>query len=410
MTGHKRRSRWLPAVVLLMVTALYPTPGPTLTLSEAQQRAEQHNLQIRAFRSAVQAAKNAARQARHVPNPEIEVALEDFGRNEVEVSLSQRIEMGGRRGARMQEARARRKAAEAALEAATIRLRAEVLRRFTAAVAARERIHIADSLIALSDASVASIRRRVEAGATKELDLVRAETELLEMEVESRGLERDYLLARKEVALLWGDSTEPLWEPAGAFVVGPEIPTLSDLRAAVGDHPDAVMLDVEVEILEAQLRAERAEAFPEVEIGAGYLRNGETGEKAALLAASVSLPLFNRNQGAVSQKRQEIEGAAHTRGAAQLARRAEAELIRAEIVTLTERIDVMRESILPRSEHVFSELSAYYQRGAVGILEVLEAQEELLETWLEQTDSLRDRAALAADLMELTGTKLEVLE
>jgi cobalt-zinc-cadmium efflux system outer membrane protein len=389
---------------------LFPARGPTLTLAEAQHLAKRNSLELMARKSGVRAAENAARQAGRVPNPKIEVALEDFGRNELEVTLSQSIELGGRRGARVREARAHEKIAEAALEAAAIRLRAEVLRRFAEVVAARERILIADSLIALSDTSVASIQRRVAAGAAKELDLIRAETELQEMVLEREGLERDYLLARKEVALLWGDTSEPLWEPAGAFVVSPPIPALRDLKAAADDHPEAIILDREADILEAQLRAERAEAFPELEIGAGYLRNGETGEKAALVAASVSLPVFNRNGGAVSQKRQEMVGAAHTRGAQRLARHAEAERIRAQILTLTERIDAMQESILPRSEYVLSELTAYYQRGAVGILEVLEAQEELMERWLEQTDSFRDRATLAAGLLELTGMELEVLE
>lgn len=410
MTGYNQCASWLRVVLPFIITALFPSCVLTLTLSEAHRLAERDNLQLAALQSAVEAARSAVRQSRLLPNPEVEIALEDFGRNELEVLLSQSVDLGGRRGARVREARARQRAAEAALDAARVQLRAEALRRFGAAVAARERIHIADSLIVLSEASVLSIQRRVDAGATMRLDLIRAENELQEILLERAGLDREYQLACKDLALLWGDTSEPLWEPVGTFVLHPVVPPLRDLRTAADGHPDAAIRQIEMDILEAELGAERAEVFPELAIGAGYLRSGETGESAALVGVSVSLPLFNRNQGAVAQKRHEIEEATHVRGTERLARHAEVERIRAEITTLTERIDGMRQSILPRSEHVLSELTEYYQRGAVGILEVLEAQGALLERWLEQTDNLRDRAALAADLLELTGTELEVLE
>ena len=87
--------------------------------------------------------------------------------------------------------------------------------------------------------------------------------------------------------------------------------------------------------------------------------------------------------------RQEMEGATHARSAERLARHAEVERIRTEITTLTERIAAMRESILPRSEHVLSELTEHYQRGAVGILEILEAHGPGIDTRSHAVDPIQ---------------------
>ncbi len=401
---------YIAAVALGGLAGFYPARAPALTLSDVYERVERESLELKAARSSVQGARGGISQARRVPNPEVELTLEDFGRGEVEVTVSQDIGLGGRRSRRVQAARARFAAEEAELQSAMLRLRADALRGFSATVAARQSVSIGDSLVSLAETTVVSIRRRVEAGAAMPLDLIRGEAELEEVRLARRGLELEYLLARRGLALLWGGIGEAEWEPVGDYVRSPELPPLAELIAAADQHPDMRKLDFEIDVLNAELALARAEALPEIGVGAGYSRNSETGEHGALLGASVSLPVFHRNQGTTVEKYHEIDRAEDVRAREQLARHLEVERVRSEIAWLTGKIDVMRESILPKSERVLRESTKHYQEGAVGVLEVLEAQGALLERLLEQTDNLHRRAELAADLIELTGVELRLFE
>jgi cobalt-zinc-cadmium efflux system outer membrane protein len=403
-------SRWLYVVLLLLVCGMSIASEPTITLQEAFQRVDQNNLELKALRSAVKAADGAVRQARLIPNPEAEIELEDLGRSTTEVVVSQTIGLGGTRGARIRLARAAAQAAEIELTLAGLRLRAEAMRRFGATIAVKQKLTFMDSLIVLAENTMVSVERRVEAGAAMTLDLVRAETALQEIRLERAGLEREFLQARRELAMLWNEVSEPNWEPAGMLTCSPFYLSPDEINAALESHPAIRLLETRSMAAREERAEARAGRFPELSIGVGVLLDNEQDQRASLLRASVSMPLFDRQQGTFSQKGHELQQAECLRNNEITARRTEVTRVATELTTLTERIATTQRTILPKTEQILTELMDYYRQGAVGILEVLEAQRAVLEKWLEHTDNLRERTALAADLLKLTGIECEVLE
>lgn len=410
MTENHHHLLFFRLIPVFVLAAICSANDQTISLSDVYERIEQDNPNLKAFRSALKAAESEVRQAHLLPNPEAEIELEDFGRNVTGVALSQAIPFGGARGAGTRLAHAKGKAAEIELESARLQLRAEAMRRFGSALAVKQKRFLVDSLVVLAGNTMDSIERRVEAGATMALDLVRAKTALQELVLERAGLEREYLQARRELSMLWDDAGEPNWEPAGVLVCSPFHLSTDEITLAVDNHPDIRLLENDVSIAEEEGALARAERLPALDIGVGVVLDNELDEYASLLRASVSLPLFNRNQGTIARMGHKQDEAEHIKNSERIARRTEVTRVVTEITTLTERIATTRNTILPNTEQILSTLMQYYKQGAVGILEVLEAQQAMLETWLEHTDNLRERTALAADLLELTGIECEVLQ
>lgn len=410
MIRIRQYAKNMPFLLLLMFVGVCPANEQHLMLFDVYEMIERENPDIKAYQSALAGAAGGIRQARLLPNPEVGIGLEDFGRETVEIMISQAIEFGDKRGSRVRVAQAEQAIAQIELEAALLRLRSETMSRFGTVIAAKRRVTLVDSLLSLARATKVFTERRVEAGAAMAIDLVRSETALQENELEKRSLETEYLLARKNLAVLWGDPRDVDWEPVETFVCAPLEISLEKIRHAADDHPDLQILEKNILLIEEERSVERSAAFPELTLGAGFLRDNVADESVSLIQASISLPMFNRNQGAVSKKSFEIEQANHLLHSERLTRWAEVERVMGGIAILTERIQILEKSILPNSEQILKVLMDHYQQGAVGILEVLDAQQSLMEKWIEHTEDLSERASLAGELMALTGTECEVIQ
>jgi len=408
MIRTRQYGKRTPFLSLLMLAAVC-SATEHLILTDVYELIERENPDIKAHRSAIAGAARGIRQARLSPNPEVEIALEDFGREIVEIVISQGFEFGDKRGSRVRVAQVEHATAEIELEAALLRLRSDAMSRFGTVIAAKRKVTLVDSLLSLARTTMVFTERRVEAGAAMAIDLVRSETALQENELEKRCLETEYLLARKNLAVLWGDPTDVDWEPVETFVCAPLEISSEEIRLAADDHPNLQILEKNIRLIEEERSVERSAAFPNLSLGAGFLRDNGADEFVSVIQASVSLPMFNRNQGAVSKKSFEIEQAYQLLYGERLTRWAEVERVMGEIAILTERIQTLEGSILPNSEQILKVLMDHYQQGAVGILEVLDAQQSLMEKWIEHAEDLSERASLAGELMTLTGTECEVI-
>lgn len=404
-TGAVRSAAML-GLALLPVLA----QAGTVSLSEVWSRVQHRSPVLAAAVSGVRSAEAELGQARLLPNPELELMTVEYGRSEVEIGLTLPLEIGGRYRARVHAARAELTAARLGDSVTRLQLRAETLRRFSAALALKLKIEVADTLLDLLRSSTAHIAQRVDAGASMELDLVREQTELRAFEVEARGLERSYHAACRALASLGAEAPGIEWEPVGVFVGRPELPDRAKVLALVPEHPGILLSGNEVDAARAELAKARAEGFPEMALAGGYRRNSETSEGVVLLGASMSLPVFNLNQGAIKAARHAVSGAEHAAAGATLGRGAEAEQALAELAGLSESIDTGYAVILPAHRRVLNTLTRHYEQGAVGILEMIEAQRAFNETSMGLIDAMAERVSLVADLLEIAGVEPAVIK
>jgi cobalt-zinc-cadmium efflux system outer membrane protein len=399
-------------VVWLIVLSLVGLgPGAqVLSLEDVYRRIDEHNPELAAARSAVVAAGHGVRQARVFPNPELEVGIENPGLSEVEASITQPLELFGRRTARSDLAVAHHRRTEQQRHVRALSLRAEALRRFAHALALRHTIAQVDSQRALTRAERQRIRRRVAVGAAMALDAERATMALEEIELRGHELAVEYANALRDVAVLWGDTGTTAWEPSGSLVSRFSPPSLAQVKRDVSSHPALRLHEREREVVRADIAATKVDRLPETALTGGYVRNNESGEGKVRLGLALSIPLFDRKQGAIARQTARMEALEHTVKGERLSRLAHIEQVHAAMVLLHEKMHTYRHTILPTSAHILESVTAYYEQGVVRILDVLEARASLIEKQIEAIELREQWAALAADLLELAGTEVEVVE
>ncbi len=374
-----------------------------MSFEEALRRVIDHNHGLRASGLAAESADEAARQSRALPNPRAEARLEDLGRGELELSLVQTFELGGKRAARSTLAGSDARAAATFRDAMKIELAAETMRRFAALAAAARRVELVDEAIDIAGTTVAEIERRVAAGAARETDLLRARIALEELRAERgllvRGVERSTLA----LTALWGAPSAAPLEISGGFAWRVALPPADSLRSLALSHPEAARHGAMKDRAAAELAGARAGRFPDIDVGAGIIRYGETGDAALALGASVPLPLFNRNAAAVRERERLVEAAGNEVREALVRREADVLAACAAFDGAADALASLDAEILPRAETAFERIKAYYAQGSAGFLELNESRGDLVRLRLRRIDLLEERASAAAGIMALTG-------
>ena len=146
------------------VPASEPT-GP-LTLEAALALAADANADLSAARHELLAVDGAVQQAGLPPNPSLSVERVDTRRDTRETTflLSQPLELGGKRQARVQAAQRERDSASAQLGARQADIRADVIDGWFAVLAAQEQLRLAQEASELAQRAAAATGRRVVAG------------------------------------------------------------------------------------------------------------------------------------------------------------------------------------------------------------------------------------------------------
>lgn len=400
-------------LLLFIVLLLYPPSnviGSELAFTAAQKRVLKKNAGLHSIEQAVKAAESRRAQAGAWPNPEAEVMLENFGRNEIEIAITQPFELGGKRKARIALATKGTELVTRELEYKKLAITCEIIRRFVPLLSLQQRQMLIDSMIAISEEGIANITKRIEAGATKAVDALRAEVEKEELILEKKALKREFMQAKHELAALWSDTAAAFDAVSGIIKPSIPIPAKEELRKTMLQHPEILALKCEQEIARAQISEVKAEAFPEMALTGGYLRNNEAGEHAPLAGISLSLPFFNRNKGTRQAKEHELSSMRFAIKQHETERIVALSKLHSEISGLQEEFTTLLEKIAPKAQQAYAALTTYYTQGSASILEVLEAQAHLMEIRLSIIDTHARIALLASDLMELTGHTITIIQ
>lgn len=390
-------------------------PEGELTLARAIDAALRSNPDLLASAYELSAAQARLVQAGLRPNPEVSLELENFagagatrGVDELEttLSLSQVVEMGGKR-------ELRRSLGEADIDFVTIEQRAreldllaEVARRFINVVAAQERVRFADEAVALAQTTLDAIGARVEAGRSPEAERSRARIALVRATIEQRQAQSELRSARYSLSANWG-SPEPVFTQAKA--------NLFDLRAVepfpslmerLERSPDFVRFASETRLRESELRLAQAQARPNLSFSLG-VRRLEGSDDAALVAGfSMPLPTSDRNQGTIREAQIRVTQTAAMRDAAFIRTRASLLSLYQELTAARARVETLRDEALPQAQQALDQTRSGYERGRFSFLELVTVQEELLALRAATIDAAADYHRMLAEIERLTSTAL----
>ena len=389
------RSIVVPAVWLLIaapaVAREAPAPEP-VTLAEVLEAGRVQSPLVAAARSRERAAEAAAGVAGRWTNPALEFRSENWGapppglRHDSFVTVSQRVELGGKRGARRGAAFAAAEAARVAAAAAMHDVEGELAARFLDTVRLRDRAAIlAGQRDALAEL-VRILERRVAEGLAADADRARLASEYAAVVIAvaraETAADRSFLGLRALVVLPDGANAAALVRPGPVSLPAGDPEELAAAAAAV--RPDVRAAAAQVDTAERALRLQDSLRDPDLIVNTGLKRTLDM--NTGVLALGVGLPVFDRNQVAAARARGEVRAAEFERDL--VTRRAEAD---AEAALLTARrlgeaaaeagADLVRTAAIARTA-----MRSAFDLGAADPLRVVDAERAYTDARLIEND------------------------
>jgi cobalt-zinc-cadmium efflux system outer membrane protein len=398
-----------------------------LGLNAAIARALDREPSLRAVRTDIAVARGARQQAGLRPNPTLTVERRDEPSgtdNQTSVGVQWPLDLF-RRSARVETADRGLLATQFAVTDRERLLIANVRMQYGLAAAAVRDLTVADEVVATAQRQLDVVRARVDAGSTPPL-----ERDLLDVELRRFEATRLLAVGRADVALvqlkqgLGMSPEEPLLlrETLETLVAGTTAGTAPASSASVSARPDVREAEARVTLADARIDQARREGRTDVSLYATYMRMDAGfpqqgfGPTATLervrgqfnyvtAGATVTLPVFNRNQGQVAAAEAERAGAEARRDAAQLAARSEVAAAQARDAQAQRAVNVYTGGVRTLARQNLDVVRQTFELGRATVFDVLTEQRRYLEIEQAYTTALRDaweaRVALTRALGEM---------
>ena len=414
-----------PLATVSPTVGRYWDPAQGTSSIDLVRRALASNGELAAARLDIQRARARLRQAGLRPNPTVDFEqtserLVSSGTDRAtSIGFAVPLELGGKRGRRIELAKAEIEAVEAEVADRERRLAGEVATLYAEALAALRELEITEGINRLDLETTRFVQARVNEGESAPLEL-----SLLQVEVDRLRSRRALVEGRLQSALLKLKSVAGI--PPGESLrlrgdlstpvlrLPPQTPEAA-IDIALRTRPDLRFARLEEEVTQAGFRLARAQVVPNVTVFSRYIFDRTLTDLPAplvpvpnysrrlSLGISIDLPVLNRNQGAT-------EEAAAAMSQAQKRREYLEQVVRAEVASAYARYETARaalntfeQGVIERSNRNVNVVRGAYQAGAFRITDLLTEQRRLVDAQREFTEALSEQYRALVDLNMAMG-------
>lgn len=296
----------------------------TLTLKEAEQRFLERNLSLIAERYNIDMAQAQVLQAKLFENPVISLEQNvynrlngkyfDFGKEgEAVVEIEQVIHLAGQRNKQVRLEKINKEIAEYQFEEVMRTLRQELNEKFVEVYFLSKSIVIYEKEVNSLQVLLGGMKVQQEKGNISLMEISRLESMLFSLKKEKNERESDLLTTRGELNLLLNlpEDTQVQLSLDKEVLQQLDLSQLSfaDLKAIINERPDQKIARSTVNASRANLKLQKSMAFPEFSVKGNYDRVGNFINDYFAIGVSLSVPIFNRNQGNIKAARFSIQQA-----------------------------------------------------------------------------------------------------
>jgi len=391
----------LEVAFLLVYSPAVAAEGIRLDLEKAIKFGLERNLDLKAKEVELGVAKGQVTKAnlflQH--NPELDVDLAHRGakkkeegerryHTDVEVKLSQEIEIGGQSTYRREAAQKELEKANWELREAGQQVRFSVKSLFFTLLTLQEKMERGKGSAGLFVRLLDAAKNRVRVGDAPEMILAQAEFELSRAKSDILELQREYQGKLAELKTILNLPAEQEITLDGGLERKEPLPNLKSLlESALRNRPDLAAQDAERRAAEAEVNLTRSERIPDIEVSAFYSRE-EGNFNIFGGGVSIPLPFFDRKQG-------ELEQALAKKSAADIQYRNLRQTVEKSVRSAWEQyriseteIGLFGENVLEKFRVNLELIQRAYEEGQIEIFEAITAQDRLIEAQVRYLDVL----------------------
>ncbi|MBN9262186.1 MAG: TolC family protein [Hyphomicrobium sp.] len=372
-------------------------PSIAIDLREAIERALGADARLTAGRYEVEAAHGGVIQAGRRPNPEISVELEDFAGTgqyrgaqsaTLTISLAQKLELGGKRDARVAVAQGKEEVAHAEIAVLIRDIVTQTKLDYIHVLGAQQRVELLAAAAKRFDDLLPGLRRRVEAGASPPADVSRGELAAGLARVAVDKATSELTNAKRQLVANWAGNLRDAVTVAGRLRHNGHRPAaLQVLLANIDDHPAVRAWTAVYAQRRGELTLQSATAIPDLTLSGGVSRLFETDDTSFRLSGSIPLPIHDRNEGGIIEAERRLAKTTYDRNATR--RQITRKIIEAYAEFEGACIEASRllESILPTARRATENVQSSFQQGRLGVKDLLDAHRDQYGAEVQQLDA-----------------------
>jgi len=385
-------------------------PSAPLTLEEAQRLAISFNPLLRGARSEADATMGAFIQAGVRPNPDVSLMQEGFANAErtTTAQISQRFELGGQRGHRLDAASYAREGALAGMDARAAALQADVADAFYSVLSAQKQVELQQDSFDIATRSAELAQRKATAGKVSPVEATKARVAATGAQIGLASAKAQVFGAQEKLASTIGVVDLRGRTLSGNVEVLPDSVTFAALQQRIETSPAARRAFAAIGRSNALVSLERARRMPDITISAGMKRIMTSGvpRNQAMVGISIPLPIFDTNQGSIIE-------AAHRADKADADWEAETARLRSDLAQAYSNYQAsslaahgLKQDVLPAARETLDAMSRGFDLGKFGFLDVLDAQRTLFQARAQYLNALTDAHTAYSDMVRLVGGDL----
>lgn len=394
----------LPLLLILLTTLAHgDTPWP-LSLRDAEALWQQQSHALRLAETAVTGAEADMQTAGQRPNPTLSLShlsispQSGFGggslkdkKMDTQVRVDQLIERGGKRDLRVQGAQARLNAARSDSEDVFRQQRGNLRQAYYTLSLAQERLTLTKDTVALYRKSTDAGRLRLHAGDLSPVDLSRLQIDQGRAEADAHQAEADLAVAQQRLARLMGRVPD-----AARIVATDPWQQLAEqaLQAtALEERPDLVAARQRLSAAEADRELARAQRQRDVTVGFQLERNLQNAPTNSF-GVAVSLPIFawHTYQGDIARAEADYTAARIQLEQQESVARSEVAESRHVLLAAQARVKGLEAGLQEQAAQVAQAAELAYRKGAMSLMDLLDARRTLRQVQLETAAARADYA------------------
>ena len=420
--AKKKKQMCRPVLLILLMIHVWAGAAQEgvvrLSLDDALERFAACNLSLIAERYNMDMAEAQVVQAKLFENPVISLEQNIYNRNngkyfdlgkegEAVVEIEQMIYVAGQRNKRVRLEKINKEMAAYQFEEVLRTLRGELKVKFVDLYYTRKSLSVYDREIGYLETVLDVYKEQNAKGNISLLEKSRIQALLLSLKRERSGISTEAVALEGDLRLLLGlkrgEVLEPLFNESVLDSIRLDKLPFAELSARIAERPDLKRAEAGIRASEADVRLQRSLAFPEVSLRGAYDRAGNFCNNYFAIGLSVSVPVFNRNQGNIKSARLSV---LRNNSLAELARRQADNELFACYTKLEKALELYRSSDyeLERDfNRIIEGVNAGFQKRNISLLEFIDYYEAYKETCLQLYDVKKGVVMAVEELNTVVG-------
>ncbi|MCY4044674.1 MAG: TolC family protein [Cellvibrionales bacterium] len=357
----------------------------SITLGQALQKTTENNLLLLQYPFFQQQAVAELKQAKIRPQPTLQLEVENIlGRHQLEgidgaettLMLSQLIELGDKRRARIDFATAEAKQRAAAFELTRLKVLAETSRRFYALLSHDAFATLLDKRIKQEKAAFRLIQQRAKAGAVSDVDVKKMALHLEKSLVQQLALTQQRQLLKMALSSQW--LAYPAFDQVkGNLLALPILPSIEQVQQAVEQSPEYLLKHAQMLVASGQSQLAQRQGKADFRLGGGVKYLNEEDSFALTLRASMPLHLSNPNAGRIEAANAQYRLSQQQFAASEKRLALELHQLHRQTLLLKSEIDWITKRLLPQAKSLLAASQSALAKGQITVLQWADSEDEV---------------------------------